>query len=327
MKAVIAHAFGPPDHYRFEELETPPPPEDHVRVAVRAAGVSFVDVLMAAGRYQVKPPLPYIPGTEFSGVIEAIGPGVSGFSIGERVFAGGFGGGFAEAATVPAKSVRAIPDSMSFEDAAVFRVSYSTGYYALVQRGNLQPGETLLVLGAGGAVGQAAIQLGKALGASVIASASSPSKRALALASGADHAIETGAADWRDQIKRLTDGRGVDVVIDPVGGAATELAFRSLAWKGRLLVIGFTAGEIPKIAANLALLKGASLVGVDIRQFGLYEPETAADNIQRVLDLYAQGKLRPVIAERRPLEDFVAAMKLAEAGATAGRIVLTVGGG
>jgi NADPH2:quinone reductase len=309
---------------RIEDIATPAPGPGQVRIAIRAAGVNFVDILTAGGGYQIKPPLPFIPGTEFAGVIDAVGEGVSIRAVGQRVCASGFGDGFAEYAVRPAEATLVIPDGMDFADGATFRVSTATAAHALVQRGRLQAGESVLVLGAAGAVGLAAIQLAKALGARVIASASSDAKRALALASGADEAIDNAAEDWRDRVKAFAGAKGVDVVVDPVGGAATERAFRRLGWNGRHLVIGFAAGEIPRLPTNLALLKGAQLVGVDIRQFGLYEPEASAANLALILDLHAQGKLRPVISERRPLADFREAMERTAAGAVAGRIVLEI---
>jgi NADPH2:quinone reductase len=235
-----------------------------------------------------------------------------------------WGGIFAEVANLRASGLRAIPAALSFEEAAVLPVSYYTARYALVERGHLQPGESLLVLGAGGATGYAAVQLGKHLGAKVIASASSEDKRALALAGGADVAIDARAADWRDQVKAASGGKGVDVVFDPVGGEATEPAFRSLAWNGRHLIVGFPGG-IASLRTNLALLKGASLIGVDLRQFGDNEPEAAEANMRGVFDLAAQGVLRPAIARRYPLEQFAEAMNDAAAGKAAGRVVLTIG--
>jgi NADPH2:quinone reductase len=294
-----------------------------LRVAIKAAGVSFVDVLVAAGRYQLQPKLPFVPGSEFSGVVEAVGEGVDNARIGERVCATVFGKAFGEAACVPAVACRAIPDAMSFEQAAVFQVSYATAYHALVQRARLQPGETLLVLGAAGAVGYAAVQIGKVLGARVIGSASTGEKRDIVLAAGADEVMDARAEDWRAALKATNSGRPVDVVLDPVGGAATELAFRSLAWGGRHLVIGFPGG-IAKLPTNLALLKGAALIGVDIRQMGEKQPELAAANMESLFALYEQGKVRPGIAGLYPLRDFVRAMELVESGTTAGRIVLTM---
>jgi NADPH:quinone reductase len=326
-RAVISDEFGPPDSYRLVEHDPGPPGQDQVRVAIRATGISYVDVLTAAGHYQVKPPLPFIPGSEFAGVVQALGEGVEGLKVGEAVVGSNWGGLFAEIANVRASGLRTIPTGLSFTEAAVLPVSYYTARYALVGRAGLQPGETLLVLGAGGATGYAAIQLGKHLGARVIASASSAEKRTLALAGGADLAIDARAEDWRAKVKaasvELGGTGGIDVVFDPVGGEASEPAFRCLAWNGRHLVVGFPGG-IASLRTNLPLLKGASLIGVDIRQFGNNEPETAEANNRAVFDLAAQGVIRPAIARTYPLKDFAVAMAAAAAGSEAGRIVLTM---
>ncbi len=223
---------------------------------------------------------------------------------------------------IPAKLALPIPDAMSFEQASVFRVSYATAYHALVQRARLKAGEVLCVLGAAGAVGYASIQIGKALGATVIASASTKEKRDFALSGGADHAIDSNADDWRAQVKEASGGHGLDVVIDPLGDRFTEPAFRSLAWNGRHLVIGFAAGQIPKLPTNLALLKGASLIGVDIRQLGIFEPEMSEANIPALFDLYTAGHLRPPVASIYPLDRFADAMHEAKAGQSAGRVVI-----
>ena len=321
MRAVIADALGPPENYRLVERDPGTPGPGEVRIAIRAAGVSYVDVLTAAGNYQVKPPVPFIPGSECAGVIEALGEGVTGLAVSEAVVASSWGGLFADAANIRASSVRPASEGLSFAEAAVFPVSYYTARYALVERANLQPGETLLVLGAGGATGYAAVQLGKDLGARVIASASSEAKRALALAGGADAVVDARGADWREQVKAANNGKGVDVVFDPVGGEASEPAFRSLGWNGRHLVVGFTAG-IAALRTNLPLLKGASLIGVDLRQFGLNQPELAAYNMAEVFKL--AGVLKPAIAKTYPLEAFAGAMQAAASGSEAGRIVLTM---
>jgi NADPH2:quinone reductase len=323
-RAVIINAFGAPSTFALEQRDVALPGPGKLAIAVHAAGVSFVDVLVAAGEYQLKPPLPFIPGSEFSGIVTAVGEGVDSSRIGERVLASAFGAAFAEESVVPAKLALTIPASMSFVEAAVFRVSYATAYYALVQRGQLKARETVLVLGAGGAVGYAAIQVARALGARVIGSASSDAKRALAMHGGAFATVDSRRETWREDVKAANGGRAVDVVIDPVGGAATELAFRSLAWNGRLLVIGFASGTIAKVPANLALLKGASMIGVDVRQFGEFEPEASAANVTALFDLYEAGHLHPPIARTHPLDDFAAAMVEARAGETAGRIVLTM---
>ena len=323
-RAVIVDAYGPPETYRLAERDLPPLKPDEVRVAVKAAGVSFVDVLTAAGQYQVQPPLPFVPGSECAGVVEAVGGDVTTLSVGQRVVGSGWGGMYAEAAHLSAAAVRPIPDALSFAEAAVFPVSYATAYHALVQRGQITPGETLLVLGAGGATGYAAVQLGKHLGARVIASASSAAKRALALAGGADVAVDARSETWREDVKAANGGKGVDVVFDPVGGAATDPAFRSLGWNGRHLIIGFPGG-IAALKTNLPLLKGAALIGVDIRQFGMFEPELSEANRAETLRLAGEGVLKPAIAATYPLDRFVEAMQAGAAGETAGRIVITMG--
>jgi len=325
-RSVVVDAFGEPETFTLKENDPGLPGPGKVRMRIHAAGVSYVDVLVAQGLYQLKPSLPFIPGSEFSGVIEAVGDGVDPARVGQRVMASGMGAAFGEAAVIPAKLALPIPDSMDFPTAAIFRVSYATVYHALVQRATLKAGETVLVLGAGGAVGYAAIEVAKALGARVIASASSQDKRDLALRGGADAAVDSGSQTWRDDVKAANGGKPVDVVVDPVGGDATEPAFRSLAWNGRHLVIGFAGGYIPKLPANLALLKGAALIGVDIRQFGEYEPEKASENLAALLDIHGQGKLHPPIARTYPLEQFAAAMADAKGGKLAGRVVLTMNG-
>jgi NADPH2:quinone reductase len=322
VKAVVAHEFGRPDSFSIDDIELPELAATDVRVGVHAAGVSFVDALIAEGKYQIRPELPFVPGTEFAGTVEAVGEAVTDVAPGDRVCGSRLGGAFAEAVTAPARSIRRIPDPMSFTQAAVFHVSYATAHYALRGRADLRAGETLLVLGAGGAVGFAAVQLGKAMGAQVIASASTPAKRELAQRGGADHLVDSAAEDWRQQIKTLTDGKGVDVVLDPVGGAMTERAFRALGWQGRHLVVGFAAGSIPALPTNLTIVKGASLVGVDIRQFGALEPQRSAELSVALYELYDAGGLEPVIARTYPLDEFAAAMNAAASGELAGRIVL-----
>lgn len=321
--AVIANALGPIENYALRPHDPGAPGTGEVRIAVHAAGVSFVDVLNAAGKYQIRPPVPFVPGSEFAGVVEALGDAVTGFEVGQKVAASSWGGAFANAAVVPASSVEAVPAGMSFPEAAVFKVSALTAWHALVDRGQLRPGETLLVLGAGGATGYAAVQLGKYLGARVIASASSEAKRTLALSAGADTALDVGAANWREQVKGANGGAPVDLVFDPVGGAGTEPAFRCLGWNGRHLVVGFPAG-IADLPCNLPLLRGASLVGVNLQQLTRADPGLAAAAKNEVMALVAEGLLRPRIARTLPLADFAEAMATAAHGETAGRIVLTM---
>jgi NADPH2:quinone reductase len=322
MKAIVAHSFGPPETLKLEEWPSPSPKAGEVKVRVRSAGLAFVDVLMAAGQHQYKPPLPFIPGNEFAGEILAVGDGVEGFAPGDQVCGGAIGGILAQEITLPAGRVQKLPSGVPLDEAAVLRGSFLTAWYSLVDCARLAAGETVLVLGAGGAVGIAACQVARHLGASVIASASSEAKRQLALQNGASHALDTRAADWRDQLKALTGGRGVDVVVDPVGGEATEPAFRSLAYKGRHLMIGFAAGGIPNIPANLPLLKGASLIGISATLYT--EKERVASDAARakILDLFAAGVLKPAISKVYALEDYVAALQVVASGENAGRIVL-----
>lgn len=321
--ALIADQLGPVDNYSLREHDPGQPGEGQVRIRIRAAGISYVDVLTAAGNYQVKPPVPFIPGSECAGVVEAVGGGVTGFAPGDEVVASGWGGLFADVTVLPARMVQPKPAGLDFAEAAVFPVSYATAWHALVDRGHLQSGETLLVIGAGGATGYAAVQVGKHLGARVIALASSEDKRALALAGGADVAIDGRAEDWRDQVKLANGGKGIDVVFDPVGGAMTEAAFRSLGWNGRHLVIGFPAG-MTALRTNLALIKGASLIGVDIRQFGIFEAAKSEANRAKIFALAGDGSLKPAIAQRHPFAHWKAAMEAAASGESAGRIVLVM---
>lgn len=322
MKAVIARELGPPETLLLEDVPSRVPGPNEVRVAVHYAGVSFVDVLIASGGYQLKPPVPFIPGTECSGIVIEAGSDVRDLVPGDRVTAGGIGGIFAEELVLPADMAAKVPAGVDMAEAAVVRSSYLTALYALKNRACLQAGETVLVLGAAGAVGIAAVQIARHYGAHVIASASSAEKCELAIRQGATAAIRSGAPDWRDQLKALTDGRGVDIVIDPLGGDHTERAFRSLAWKGRHVVIGFAAGDIPRLPTNLALLKGAVLTGVDVRQFGIREPEEAQACRHEVDRLMAEGVARPPIARIFPLDDYQEAMKLAATGTALGRVVL-----
>jgi NADPH2:quinone reductase len=320
-RAVIADQLGPLANYALRAHDPGPPKANQIRIEVRAAGVSFVDVLTAEGKYHVTPPTPFIPGSECAGIIAAVGAEVKQFFAGQRVVATGFGGIFAEAVNLNARSVWPMPENLSFEEAAVFQVSYTTVWHALVDRGRLQPGETLLVLGAGGATGFAAVQIGRHLGARVIASASSEAKRQLAISGGADAALNARSESWRGDLKAANGGKPVDVVFDPVGGEATEAAFRTLGWNGRHLVVGFPGG-IASLRTNLPLLKGASLIGVNLRQFGEIDLQRAESNRNMVFALATQGLFRPVVARSFSLERFAEAMVAAASGHEAGRIVL-----
>nr|WP_246434767.1 NADPH:quinone oxidoreductase family protein [Quisquiliibacterium transsilvanicum] len=296
-----------------------------VVVRVAACGVGYVDALVSLGRYQVKPPLPHVPGQEVGGWIETIGEGVGHLSIGDRVMAQ-VRGGFSELAIAPGASVLKIPDRMSFAQAASFRVNYVTALHGLRERARLAPGETLVVIGAAGGVGSAAIQVGKLLGARVIAVASTPEKRAFAERMGADHAIESAAEGFRDRIKALCGKQGPDVVFDPVCGPLFEPAFRSLGWRGRHLVVGFAGGPIPSLPANLPLLKGAALVGVDVRQFFLFEAELASAHLSELLAWVGDGALSPPIGREFAFEEFVPALEYALSGQGQGKTILRVAG-
>jgi NADPH2:quinone reductase len=323
MKAVIADELGPPECYALRELPTPEPAAGDVRVRVLAAGVGYFDALMARGGYQVRPPLPFVPGSEFAGIVESCGEGVQSPVPGQRVIGGSFGRVFAEYVCVPAATLMPLPSVLSADVGAAFLVNYQTAAHALIQRAGLRAGETLLVLGAAGGTGSAAVQVGKCLGARVIAAASSAEKRAFALAAGADLELDYSRPDWREELKRLCPA-GVDVIFDPVGGEFFEPAFRSLAWGGRHLVIGFAGGVIPRLPANLALLKGASLVGVDLRQAAGRDPAMNAANTRQLLAWVEDGALRPPAGPVFEFADFRGALDAAFSGKSLGKVVLRI---
>ena len=312
MQAVVGEALGDPSQYQLTTVPRPEPGPGELLIEIEVAGLGYVDALIAAGRYQVKPTPPYCPGLEFSGRVAALGPDVSGFAVGDPVAASAFGGGLAEYAVVPAPSATILPSTFDLTAAAGFIVNYTTAWHALLDRGALRAGETLLVLGAAGGTGLAAIQVGRLAGARVIAAASTAEKRSFAQAHGAHDTLDYTQPEWRKTLKAMTGGKGVDVVFDPVGGDLLEPAFRSLAWRGRYLVIGFTGGPIPSLPVNLALLKGSSLVGVDYRQFGSVHEPDGAEAAQRELFAAAdRGDLKPVSGTCFPLTEFREAMQLA----------------
>ena len=325
MKAVLCKQYGPPESLTFEELPSPWPGAGEVVVAVKAASVNFPDVLIIQNKYQFKPPLPFSPGSELAGVVKEVGAGVTNVKAGDRVIAFTTYGAFAEEVKTEAGRLLPLPEGMDFASGAAFLLTYGTSDHALRDRGALKPGETLLVLGAAGGVGLAAIEIGKALGARVIACASSEEKLAVCRSHGADAGIDYAKEDLRERIKALSDGRGVDVVYDPVGGPYTEPAFRSLAWRGRLLVVGFAAGEIPKLPLNLALLKGASVVGVFWGDFARREPREFAASVRQLGAWFHAGKLRPHVSQTLPLERAAEALKLMAARQVKGKLVLTTG--
>ncbi len=325
MKAVLCKQYGPPESLTFEELPSPTPAPGEVVVSVKAASVNFPDVLIIQNRYQFKPPLPFSPGSELAGVVKEVGPDVARWKAGDKVMAFTTYGAFAEEVKTEAARLVALPEGMDFVSGAAFLLTYGTSDHALRDRGGLAAGETLLVLGAAGGVGLAAIQIGKALGARVIACASTQDKLAVCRSMGADAAINYAAEDLRERIKALTDGRGVDVVYDAVGGPYTEPAFRSLAWRGRLLVVGFAAGEIPKLPLNLALLKGAAVVGVFWGDFARREPEAFAASVRQLGAWFQEGKLHPHVSQTLPLKDAAEALKLMAGRQVKGKLVLTTG--
>src|SRR3990170_2496844 len=325
MKAVLCKQFGPPDSLVVEEVASPSAGPGEAVISVRAASLNFPDVLIIQNKYQFKPPLPFSPGSELAGVVKEVGAGVQGISPGDKVIAFTTYGAFAEEVKTDASRLVPLPAGMDFVTGAAFLLTYGTSDHALRDRGALRPGETLLVLGAAGGVGLAAIEIAKALGARVIACASSEDKLAVCRSHGADATINYAAEDLRERVKALTEGRGADVVYDAVGGPYTEPAFRSIAWRGRLLVVGFAAGEIPKLPLNLALLKGAAVVGVFWGDFARREPARFAESVRQLAQWYREGKLRPHVSQTLPLEKAAEALKLMAGRQVTGKLVLTVG--
>ena len=325
MKAVLCKSFGPAENLVVEEVASPTPKPNEILLDVHAASVNFPDTLIIEGKYQFKPPLPFSPGGEAAGVVAAIGDKVSHLRVGDRVMGLTGWGSFAEQVAVPAYNVLPIPAQMDFATAAAFGMTYGTSMHALKQRGNLQPGETLLVLGAAGGVGLAAVEIGKAMGARVIAAASSAEKLDVAKQAGADELINYSAESLRDRLKELTGGQGVDVIYDPVGGKLFEEAFRSIAWNGRMLVVGFAAGgDIPALPANLPLLKGAALVGVFWGGFAQRQPQDNAANFQQLFAWHAEGRLRPLISQRFALEQTAEAIAMLGQRKAVGKLVVQV---
>ncbi len=302
MKAVLCKEYGPPESLVIENIASPTPGKGQVVVSVKACGVNFPDILIIQGKYQFKPPTPFSPGSEISGIVKEVGEGVDTVKSGDRVIAFTGWGGFAEEVVTEAAKLIKIPAALDFATAAAFTLVYGTAHHALKDRAQIQPGETLLVLGAAGGVGLAAVELGKVMGARVIAGASSDEKLAVCKQHGASDLINYSTEDLRERIKTLTNGNGVDVIIDPLGGDYTEPALRSIAWKGRLLVIGFAAGDIPRIPLNLPLLKGCSIVGVFWGSFTEREPQRNQQHLQELLTWLAEGKLKPHISATYPLE-------------------------
>ena len=327
MLTVQAHSLDTIDQYAIHDVPMPQPGPGQVLVQVAACGVGYVDALVSLGRYQVKPPLPHVPGQEVAGRVAALGAGITGLAVGDRVMAT-VAGGFAQAALAAAGDVWAIPPQLSFAQAAGLRLNYLTALHALRDRAHLTAGERLLVLGAAGGVGIAAVQVGRMLGAQVIAAASSDERRAFTLAHGAHATLDTtpdaAQPGWRDRLRAACGGSGPDVVFDPVCGPLFEPAFRSLAWGGRHLVMGFVGGPMPALKANLPLLKGAALVGVDVRQFGLLQPDLARAHIAELLAWAADGRIQPPVGREFAFNDHAAALTFALSGQGLGKTVLRV---
>ena len=307
---------------QWKELPTPVPKAGEVLVAIQAASLNFPDLLIVQNKYQHKPPLPFVPGSEYAGVVTAVGEGVTQIKPGQNVACLSGTGGFGSHTIAPAERCMPMPPQMSFVDAAAFIMTYATSHHALLDRGQLKAGETLLVLGAAGGVGTAAIQIGKVAGARVIAAASSDEKCELCRQQGADATINYGRENLRDAIKAATDGKGPDVVYDPVGGDFAEPAFRSIAWRGRYLVIGFAAGPIPAIPLNLPLLKGASIVGVFWGDFSRREPKANAAMMSELGRWYVEGKIKPVIDRTMPMAELKAAYAHMGSRAVKGKLVM-----
>jgi len=322
MRAVLCRALGPPEALAVEEVPSPKPGPKQVVVSVRAAGVNFPDTLVIQGKYQLKPQLPFSPGGEMAGVVKEVGEAVTHLRPGDPVIAFAGWGAFAEEALVEASNAMPAPAGLDPRVAASFAMAYGTSLHALQDRAGLAPGETLLVLGAAGGVGLAAVELGKLLGARVIAAASTDAKLEVCRRRGADELVSYGSEGWRDRVKDLTGGKGVDVVYDPVGGALAEPALRLLAWGGRHLVVGFAGGDIPRIPLNLPLLKGFSIVGVYWGEFARREPQRHQANMRRLLGLLSEGKLEPLVSKVYPLERAGEALRALMDRQATGKLVL-----
>lgn len=324
MRALICKEYGPAEQLVIDERELPQLKDNEVCIDVRASGINFPDSLMIAGKYQVKPPLPFVPGGECAGVISKVGSAVKNFKVGDRVIAMPGMSAFAEQVHVKEQLLVPMPDKLSFEQAAGFCITYATSYYALKQRARLREGETLVVLGAAGGVGVTAIQLGKAMGARVIACASTAEKLEFCREVGADELVNYSEESLKDRIKELTDGRGADVIYDPVGGDYTEQAYRSIAWCGRYLVIGFASGDIPKLPLNLPLLKAGDIMGIFWGSWAQRDPKANLKNFAELLQMVEEGRLNPLTTEVYPFEDYVQAFAAITERRARGKVILVI---
>jgi NADPH2:quinone reductase len=323
MQAVLCKAWGDPSTLVLEDVRSPAL-ESGVKVRVHACGVNFADTLMIAGQYQVKPPLPFSPGLEVAGEIIEIAPGETSRKVGQRVIAICNYGGLAEEVVLPAAMTFPIPDNMDYETAAAFPIAYGTSHVALEHRGKLKEGETLLVLGAAGGVGLTAVEIGKVMGAKVIAAASSTEKLHVARQAGADELIDYSKENLRDRVREVTNGAGVDVIYDPVGGDLFDQAMRCIAWEGRLLVIGFASGRIPQLPVNLTLVKNCSVVGVYWGAYASNNPQVLAESLKTLFKWYAEGKLHPHISHTFPIEQTAEAYYMLINRQSTGKVVITV---
>ncbi|MFT4518331.1 MAG: NADPH2:quinone reductase [Halioglobus sp.] len=325
MKAVICKEHGLPEKLEMvTDWAEPEVGESEILIDVKAAGLNFPDVLMIQGKYQMQPDMPFIPGGECAGDVIAVGDKVTRYKVGDKVISAGGSGAFCQRIAVHEFGAFPMPEGLSYEQAAGVCITYFTSYYALKQRANIQPGETMLVLGAAGGVGTTAIELGKLMGAKVIAAASTDEKLELCKKLGADEVINYSETSVKDAVKEMTGGKGVDVVYDPVGGDFSEPALRSMGWNGRYLVIGFASGPIPKIPLNLALLKGCSIVGVFWGRFVGEEPEVNLKNVEELWELFASGKISPVVTDSFPLEQYEEAFNCMMERRARGKVILTM---
>lgn len=323
MQAVVAETLDSIESYQLTERARPEPGAQQVLIRVAACGVGYVDALVSLGKYQVKPPLPHVPGREVAGVVAAVGAGVAQFAVGDRVLTMAQHG-FAEYVTAPAAATFALPETFDFAQGASFPLNYLTVIHALRDRGQLEAGQWVLVFGAAGGVGSAAIQVAKAMGAKVVAVASTEEKRSFAIEQGADVAIDTVEEGWRDRLKSACGGAGPDVIVDPVCGPLFEAAFRSLKWRGRHLVVGFVGGAFPRLPVNLPLMKGAALIGVDVRQYMEYEPARAMADVNDLITWANDGLLNPPVGSRFALPHYADALNAALSGTVRGKVVLDV---
>jgi NADPH2:quinone reductase len=324
LKAVLCEAFGPAENLALAEVALPELKPGHVIVDIQSCALNFPDVLMVEGKYQSLPPFPFTPGGEFAGTVSQVAPDVSQWQVGDGVFAACGHGAMAEQISVAASALRAKPQGMSFAKASGISTTYGTSYYALKQRADLQPGETLLVLGAAGGVGLAAVELGKAMGARVIAAASSPEKLEVARQAGADDLIDYSDGELKEKVKALTEGRGADVIYDPVGGPLFDQCMRCINWNGRVLVVGFVGGDIPKVPTNLVLLKNCQVVGVFYGAFSARFPADNEQNFAELIEMFAVGKLHAVVGAEYPLTDYVEALNCLSQRRAVGKIVVNI---